>query len=223
MKIDPEPLHDGIAAALWPGEWALIADVKSGSARVKRLRLRERAREMLDACRSKRDDRPSVAVPKPANVHMVMPEHALSLLALIQESDRELEITTRDYGKIREVIDLATDRAPLAEADGSPFMRPVFGIIVVDGTVEGACGLFPTQPWDSWETYLRGFFFFVSNAARQKNHGKNLLQWSNWFSDRARMTLVWEVFNCSLLDDRSRMFMRHGSPLGALFIRRPVA
>ena len=38
MKIDPEPLHDGIAAALWPGEWALIADVKSGSARVKRLR-----------------------------------------------------------------------------------------------------------------------------------------------------------------------------------------
>ncbi len=108
------------------------------------------------------------------------------------------------------------------EADGTAFMRPIFGVIAVDGVVEGACGLFPTQQWDSWETYLRGFFLFVGQASRQKNHAKNLLQWANWFSDRSRMPVVWEAMNLRTLDERQRLFLRHTSPLGGLFIHRPV-
>lgn len=223
MKTESHPLHDGLAAALWPGEWALVAGVEDRSALGLRRRLRDRARDVLaDATRLTGNGRPASAVTKPVNVIIATRDETSSLMVLIQESDEEAAITTRDYGKVQEVIDLAAGREPLMEADGTAFMRPIFGLIKVDDVVEGACGLFPTQPWDSWETYLRGFFLFVSQTSRHKKHASNLLQWANWFSDRTQMPLVWEVINSRMFDERQRLFLRHGSSLGGLFIHRPV-
>ncbi len=223
---EPKPLHDGLAAALWPGEWAMAAGDEERRSRVRRRRLRQQAEEMLaDACRltSHVEERPTAAVSKPPNVSLATAADAFGLLVLIQESDQEQAFSTRDYGKVREVVDLASDRTPLLEADGTAFMRPIFGVIKVDGVMDGACGLFPTQPWDSWETYLRGFFLFVREKHRDKEpHAKNLLQWANWFADRSHMPVVWEALNSRTLDERSRLFLRHASPLGGLFIHRPV-
>lgn len=225
MKVEVQPLHDTLAATLWPDEWLPVAGVEDRPAQNKRRLLRERARKMLeDACRLTSTAAPeaATAVEKPQNVTLATEADSFGLLVLIQESDKEQAITARDYGKVREVIDMATDRTPITDADGAPFMRPVFGVIVADGVVEAACGMFPTQPWDSWETYLRGFFLYTGLASRQKNHAKNLLQWSNWFANRSQMVIMWEVMHCRPLDDRSRLFLRHAAPLGSFFIHRPV-
>lgn len=231
-KSEQHLVHEGIVARLWPEDWAQVANVESSAAKERRRRLRMRAQEWLDvACVTARPDqqRPIASVSKPESVSLATEGDSFGLLVLIQESDKELAITTRDYGKVREVIDMATDRTPVMDADGTPFMRPVFGVIVADGVVEAACGMFPTQPWDSWETYLRGFFLYVGLANRNgrpgseyRHHAKHLLEWSNWFACRSHMAIVWEVLNCRPLDDRSRLFMRHASPLGGFFIHRPV-
>lgn len=225
---DPEMLmREIIAAKLFPDEWEEASAFKDREGRnLQRARIRDRAETVIkDAARiTNQTVHPLTleATPKPENVEIATEKDAAGLLKLIQESDRELAIVTRNYDKVRDVIGLAVDRTPLVDADGAQVFRPVFGVITADGAVEAACGLFPTQPWDSQEFYLRGFFLYVSNASRRSTHAKSLLQFSNWFGDRTAMTVVWEVLNCRALDERSRLFSRHAMPFGGFFIHRPV-
>lgn len=212
-----------LAEALFEDDWQKASGARDPT-RTRR-GLRDRAWEILETARRMTSvaEVPNVdATPKPENVEVATEKDAAGLLALIQESDRELAVVSRNYDKVRDVIGLAVDRTPIMDEDGSPFMRPVFGVVLDDAAVVAACGLFPTQPWDSLEFYLRGFFLYVGNASRRTNHGKSLLQFGSWFGDRTEMPVVWEVMNCRVLDERSRMFARHAMPLGGLFLHRPV-
>lgn len=212
-----------LAETLFAEEWR-----KTDSARDPmraRLMLRNRAEAVLDtACRMTGSVVETVteATPRPKSVKIATEKDTAGLTELIRESDRELSIVTRNYDKVQDVIGMAVDRTPLYDEDGAPIFRPVFGVITTDGTVEAACGLFPTQPWDSLEFYLRGFFLYVAHASRRTTHAKTLLQFANWFGDQTAMPVVWELLNCRALDERSRLFSRHAMPFGGLFIHRPV-
>lgn len=214
-----------LAEELFEEEWRKAAGTGRDAMR-QRGQLRDRATELLDTARRITGSLPEIPdaapTPKPENVEIATEKDAGALLELIQESDRELAIVTRNYDKVRDVIGLAVDRTPLVDEDGATMFRPVFGVITTESTVEAACGLYPTQPWDSLEFYLRGFFLYVSNAARRSTHAKSLLQFSNWFGDRSKMPVVWEVLNSRALDERSRLFSRHAIPFGGFFIHRPV-
>lgn len=209
-----------LAEVLFEDEWRKAGDKKT------RKILRDRAWVIMELSRRMNRGQPiealEVTEAKPETVEIATPKDADGLLDLVQESDRELAIVSRNYEKVRDVIGLAVDRTPLVDADGSTFMRPVFGVVVDDGKVVAACGLFPTQPWDSLEFYLRGFYLYVGSAARRSHHGKSLLQFSNWFGDRTAMPVVWEALACGAFDERARMFARHAAPFGGFFIHRPV-
>lgn len=143
------------------------------------------------------------------------------LFALIVESENEWTLAPRNYDRVRAAIALAVDRSPLVDVDGSPVMRPAFG--VVDGPlgIEGACGLCPAQHWDSDATYLRGFFLYVHVACRRSTHAKMLIQFGNWFADMAAMPLIWELLHPTRTEAKGRLLARQASPVGGLFMHQP--
>jgi hypothetical protein len=214
-------MYDHVAAKLFPTEWEEAVGTADGTGRQRKKKLlRGRAEQLMrDASRFTNDEPPAFAnaTPKPVSVRIAGTDDATGLLELVRESDKELAITTRDYGKISEIISLSMD------PDLSSLERPIFGVVGASGSVEAACGLFPTEPWDSFEMYLRGFFLFVSHASRRSTHAQCLFQFANWFGDRVMMPVVWEVLNTRTLDERSRLFSRHAAPFGGIFIHRPVA
>ena len=81
--------------------------------------------------------------PKPATVHQAKPEDEDFLFALICTSGNEWSMGRQNPAKVRNVIHLATH--------GGPPPRPVFGVVRGPAMIEGAVGLYPTEPWDSTE------------------------------------------------------------------------
>ena len=104
--------------------------------------------------------------PRPPNVRIARQGDAERLLALVVESATECASGQRDYAKVEAIIGLALDRTPLFDDEGVSIQRPIFGVIDGPDAIEGACGLYPTQPWDSSDHYLRGFFHYVGRAYR---------------------------------------------------------
>lgn len=161
--------------------------------------------------------------PKPFHVRVARDDDAEQLYSLIRESEAEWSVAPRNYDKVRGIIHLAVDRTPLVDADGSPVMRPIFGVVDGDLGIEGCCGLYPTQQWDSDAQYLRGFFLYVHAACRRSTHAKSLLQFGNWFADRAGMSLIWELLHPDRTEAKARLFARQATQIGALFIHEPAA
>lgn len=217
-------MREIIAARLFPKEWADAGD-KNRIGQQRRKGLRDRAEDVLAGAARiiAAEEKPGPAATKPINVRVAGMGDVEPLLVLIRESDDEAGLAPRDLGKVREIVGLAVDRQPLLDVDGTPLMRPVFGIVDGPNGVEAACGLYPTEPWDSWNFYLRGFYFHVRLESRHSSHAKSLQQFANWFGDRTGMAVVWEVLNCRRFDERDRMFSRYATPFGGLFIHRAVA
>jgi hypothetical protein len=162
--------------------------------------------------------------PKPAIARIAKPSDADGLFALIVESEKECSLGARNYDRVREVIEFAVDRSPLFDMDGLPVMRPAFGVIDGPLGIEAGCGIYPTQPWDSDNTYLRGFWHYVHVSCRKTPHGKTLLQFGNWFSDIAGMPLVWDLLHPEQFQAKMGLFSRSGGTLvGGLFIHEPPA
>jgi hypothetical protein len=162
--------------------------------------------------------------PKPLHARIAKPTDAEHLFALVVESENEWALSGRSYDRVRAVIALAVDRSPLVDVDGSPMMRPAFGVIDGPLGIEAGCGIYPTQPWDSDQTYLRGFWLYVHAACRKTTHAKSLLQFGNWFSDVSGMPLVWELLHPEKVQAKMALFSRSGGTLvGGLFIHEPSA
>lgn len=149
-------------------------------------------------------------------------EDAERLFALIVSSEDEWTLAPRNYDRIRAVIALAVDRSPLVDLDGMPVMRPAFGVIEGEMGIEGACGLHPTQPWDSDALYLRGFFLFVHPACRRSTHAKMLIHFGHQFADMAQMELIWELLHPERTEAKARLFARHAPSVGGLYRHEPA-
>jgi hypothetical protein len=152
---------------------------------------------------------------------LARPEDADRLFALIVGSEDEWALLPRSYDKVRSVIELAVDRSPLFDLDGTRIMRPAFGVIDGGMGIEGACGLYPTQPWDSNALYLRGFVLYVHKACRRSTHAKALIQFGNTFGDVAGMPVVWEQLHPERTEAKCRLLGRQAKPIGGLFMHEP--
>ncbi|HEX3587805.1 MAG TPA: hypothetical protein VH024_17530 [Candidatus Angelobacter sp.] len=144
------------------------------------------------------------------------------MFSLIVASGREWALGSQNHDKVRAVIALGVDTTSLHDPDGGPLMRPIFGVIDGPMGIEGMCGLYPMQQWDSDDLYLRGFFFFVRVECRRSTHAKSLLQFGNWFSDRSEMPLVWEMLNPQHTVEKAKLFARHANLAGYLFMHQPM-
>jgi hypothetical protein len=153
---------------------------------------------------------------------LARPADAERLFALIVSSEDEWTLAPRNYDRIRAVLDLALDRSQLLDLDGMPVMRPAFGVIEGEMGIEGACGLHPTQPWDSDALYLRGFFLYVHQACRRSTHAKMLIHFGHQFADVAQMTLIWELLHPERTEAKAKLFARQAPSVGGLYRHEPL-
>jgi hypothetical protein len=148
--------------------------------------------------------------PKPATVHQAKPEDEDFLFALICTSGNEWSMGRQNPAKVRNVIHLATH--------GGPPPRPVFGVVRGPAMIEGAVGLYPTEPWDSTEPYIRCFFHFVHPDFRKSHHAVHLRDFAKWFGDVASMSVIFELLHPERTEAKARMYSRGATPIGGLFL-----
>lgn len=117
---------------------------------------------------------------------------------------------SRDPDKIRGVIWSAI-------ADTSP-SRPRFGVVSGPSVIEGAIGLFPTEPWNSSDIYIRAFFHFVHPLYRKSRHAVDLAQFGKWFADLAGVPLVFELLHPERTEAKERLYGRQATRVGGLFL-----
>lgn len=150
-------------------------------------------------------------IAKPPSVRLARPGDEELLFALVCASDEEWSLGTRDADKIRGVIYAATT--------GNDAGRPRFGVVAGPSVLEGAVGLFPTEPWNSSDTYLRAFFHFVHPLYRKSRHAVDLRDFAKWFGDMAGMRVVFELLHPERTEAKARMYERGGAEkVGGLFI-----
>jgi hypothetical protein len=147
---------------------------------------------------------------KPADVRLARHGDEELLFALACESDEEWSLGPRDDNKVRDVIGMATM--------GGPPPRPVFGVVVGPSILEGAIGLFPTEPWNSNEPYIRAFFHYVSPLYRKSTHAVHLAQFAKWFGELSGMPVIFEVLHPERTEAKMRLYGRQATPIGGLFI-----
>jgi hypothetical protein len=153
--------------------------------------------------------------PKPPSVRLARDGDQELLFALICASDAEWSMGPRDDGKVRQVVHLAT-------SSGSP-PRPVFGVVRGASIIEGAVGLYPTEPWNSSEPYLRAFFHFVHPDHRKSHHAIYLRDFAKWFGDMAGLPVVFELLHPHRTEAKARMYERGATRIGGLFAHGVVA
>lgn len=149
-------------------------------------------------------------IPKPASVRLARPGDEELLFALICASDEEWALGTRDGDKIRGVIGSAIG--------GGPQPRPVFGIIPGPSIIEGAIGLFPTEPWNSSDIYIRAFFHFVHPLHRKSRHAVHLMEFAKWYGDVAGTPVVFELLHPLRTVEKDKMYDRQAERVGGLFM-----
>lgn len=150
--------------------------------------------------------------PKPLSVSLARPGDEELLFALICASDEEWSLGTKDADKIRGVIWAATT--------GTEPGRPRFGVIAGPSVIEGAIGLFPTEPWNSTELYLRAFFHFVHPLYRKTRHAVELRDFAKWFGDQLKMPVLFELPRIDQTEAKARMYERGADWVGGMFMYR---
>lgn len=153
--------------------------------------------------------------PKPPTVRLAKPGDEELLFALVCASDEEWSLGARDPDKIRGVIYAATT--------GTDSGRPRFGVVSGPSILEGAIGLYPTQPWNSSDLYLRAFFHFVHPLYRKSFHAKHLAEFAKWFGDMAGMPVLFELLHPERTEAKARMYERQASRVGGLFMHGVMA
>lgn len=148
--------------------------------------------------------------PKPSSVRLARPGDEELLFALICASDEEWSLGSRDSDKIRAVVYSATT--------GTERERPRFGITEGASIIEGAIGLFPTQPWNSSEYYIRAFFHFVHPLHRKSRHAVDLATFAKWFGDVAGMPVIFELLHPERTEAKERLYGRQAQRVGGLFM-----
>ena len=148
--------------------------------------------------------------PKPPEVRLARRGDEELLFALVCASDDEWSLGPRDTAKVRDVISLAA-------AGGAP-PRPVFGVIEGPAILEGAIGLFPTEPWNSSAPYVRAFFHYVHPLHRRSHHAIHLRDFAKWFGDMAGMPVIFELLHPERTEAKARMYSRGATPIGGLFM-----
>ena len=148
--------------------------------------------------------------PKPTEVRLARHGDEELLFALICESDEEWSLGPRDDEKVRDVIGMATM--------GGPPPRPVFGVVPGPSILEGAVGMFPTEPWNSTEPYIRVFFHFVNPMYRRSRHAVHLAQFAKWFGDCAGLPVIFELLHPERTEAKAALYRRQAAPIGGLFI-----
>lgn len=148
--------------------------------------------------------------PKPGSVRLARAEDRELLFALICASDEEWSLGVRDPDKIRDVIVSATD-------DG-PAPKPRFGVIMGPTVIEGAVGMFPTEPWNSSDLYIRVFFHYVAPLYRKSHHAVHLRDFAKWFGDMAGIPVIFELLHVERLEAKANMYERGAKKVGGLFM-----
>lgn len=149
-------------------------------------------------------------ISKPQDVRLARHGDEELLFALIRASDDEWSMGARDDDKVRGVIGNACN------ASAPP--RPMFGVIQGPLIIEGAIGLFPTEPWNSSDLYLRAFFHFVHPLHRQSKHAVHLVHFAQWFGERAGLRVVFELLHPERTAGKARFYSRHARPIGGLYV-----
>lgn len=154
--------------------------------------------------------------PKPLSVRLARRGDEELLFALVCASDEEWSLGSRDAGKIKGVIAHATDREASAP-------KPVFGVVEGPLILEGAIGLFPTEPWNSSDLYLRAFFHFVHPLHRKSRHAIDLRDFAKWFGDTAGMPVLFELLHPERTEAKAKMYERGAEKIGGLFMHGGAA
>jgi hypothetical protein len=147
---------------------------------------------------------------KPDTVRLAKAGDQELLFALACASDDEWCMGERDDDKVRHVIRLAIE--------GGPPPRPVFGVIRGRSIIEGAIGLYPTEPWNSADPYLRAFFHFVHPEYRKSRHAVHLTEFAKWFAEKAGLPVVLELLHPERTEAKERMYGRQAKRIGGLYI-----
>ncbi len=164
---------------------------------------------------------------RPEHVRIANAQDANQLFALVAESENEWTLLPRNYDKVRRVILTATDPEPLLDAEGNEVFKPVFGVIDGEDGIVAACGLYPTQLWDSDHYYLYGFLHYARVAARKvitaplPGLGTSLMEFGNWFADDTDMPIIWVLMHEERLPAKQRLMARKADKIGGLFMHRP--
>lgn len=153
--------------------------------------------------------------PKPISVSLAQPGDEELLFALICASDDEWSFGKPDPDKIRGVIRSAID--------GDERVRPYFGVIAGPSVIEGAIGLFPTESWNSSDTYIRAFWQFVHPLYRKSRHAVDLRDFAKWFGDVAGMQVLFELPRIDQTEAKARMYERGAEWVGGMFMYRQPA
>lgn len=151
---------------------------------------------------------------KPSSVTLASEGDEELLFALICSSDDEWGTGGRDADKIRGVI--------WSAIHGTESPKPIFGVIAGTSVIEAAIGLFPTEPWNSRDLYLRAFFHFVHPLYRKSPHGADLREFGKWFGEVAGMPVLFELPRIDQpgLIEKARMFGRGTEWVGGMFLHR---
>lgn len=150
---------------------------------------------------------------KPSSVRLARPGDEELLFALICASEEDWSLGARDPDKIRRVI--------WSAISDTPPPRPVFGVIQGPTVFEGVIGLFPTEPWNSSDLYLRAFLHFVHPMHRKTRHAVDLRDFARWFGEVSGVPVMFELPHSERTEGRARMFERGSERVGDLFIYRP--
>lgn len=153
---------------------------------------------------------------KPINVRLARQGDEELLFALICASDEEWSLGSRDADKIRGVIHSATTPVGLPP-------RPLFGVIEGPTGLEGAIGMFPTEPWNSSDLYIRAFFHFVHPLYRKSRHAVHLTEFAKWFGETAGMPVIFELLHPERTEAKARMYERQAQRVGGLFMHGVMA
>lgn len=148
--------------------------------------------------------------PKPTDVRMAKSGDEDLLFALVCTSGDEWSMGSQDTGKVRNVIGLATSTAPPP--------RPVFGVIPGKTMIEGAVGMFPTEPWNSSAPYIRVFFHYVHPDCRRSRHAVHLAEFAKWFGELTSMPVLFELLHPERTEAKARMYGRQATAIGGLYM-----
>jgi hypothetical protein len=158
--------------------------------------------------------------PKPSDVRVAREADAENLISLVCASETEWSLLPRSLDRVRSVVWAAVGPS-LHDHAGKAIMKPTFGVIGDARRIEGAIGLFPTQPWDSESYYLRVFFHYVAPDCRKSTHGKHLMEFVKWFGDRANVPVVFELLHQERVEAKARLYARQAKNAGGLYIHHP--
>jgi hypothetical protein len=148
--------------------------------------------------------------PKPSDVRLARPGDEELLFALICASDEEWSLGPRDDDKVRDVVAQAI-------FGGAP-SDPKFGVIRGPSVIEAFIGLFPTEPWNSREMYLRAFSAFVHPLYRRSTHANHLIDFADWFGDMAGLVVIHDLLHPIQTEAKMRLYGRKTTPIGGLFV-----